>query len=101
MAKSRKSNKRGNGIRIPLAVVAGFAPLATNIYSVSGGGIPRMLWMGTQAITGYDTDTQKWWMPNMMKGTFPILMGIAVHKVAARLGINRALGSAGIPFIRI
>lgn len=101
MAKNKKFHKRGNGIRVPLAVVAGFAPLATNVYNVSGGGIPRMLWMGTQAITGYDTDTGKWWGPNLMKGTVPIMLGIMVHKIAGRLGVNRAIGSAGIPFIRI
>lgn len=101
MARNRKKFRRGNSFKIPLAVVAGFGPLASNLYAVSSGGPQRMLWMGTQAITGYDTDTGVWWAPNMMKGTIPILLGIAVHKIAGRLGINRAIGAAGIPLIRI
>lgn len=101
MAKTKKFHRRGNQFKLPLAVIAGFGPLASNLYAVSPGGPQRMLWMGTQAITGYDTDTGVWWAPNLMKGTIPILLGVAVHKIAGRLGINRAIGAAGIPFIRI
>lgn len=101
MAKSKKFHRRNGGVKIPVAVLAGFAPLALNVYNVSGGGIGRMLWMATQAMTGYDTDTKKWWAPNLMKGLVPILMGITVHKIAGRLGINRALGQAGIPMLRV
>lgn len=102
MARNRKKNRRsGNGMTIPMAVVAGFMPLAVNVVSVSGGGLRRMGWMAAQALTGYDTDTQRFWYPNMWKGTFPIIIGIIVHSIASKLGVNRALGKAGIPFIRI
>lgn len=99
---TKKGKRRGNGgIKLPLAVVAGFAPLAMNVYSVSGQGVQRMMWMGTQALTGYDTDAHKWWAPNLNKGATPILIGMFIHKLASRLGINRALGSMGIPVVRI
>lgn len=101
MARNHKKFRRSSGIKIPVAVVAGFTPLAVNVASVSGEGFGRMGWMATQAMTGFDTDTQKFWMPNMWKGLFPILLGIGVHKVASALGVNRALGAAGVPILRI
>lgn len=101
MAKSKKHSRRSNGFKLPVAVVAGFTPLAVNVASVSGEGFGRMGWMATQAMTGYDTDTQKFWMPNMWKGLFPIILGVAVHKVASGLGLNRALSAAGVPILRI
>lgn len=98
--KPKKSHRRA-GFRLPLAVVAGFTPLAMNIYSVSGQGLQRMGWMATQALTGYDTDVKRWWAPNLNKGLTPIMLGLIVHKIAGRLGINRALGSMGVPLVRI
>lgn len=101
MARNRKSHRRAGGLKLPVAVIAGFTPLAVNVASVSGQGFGRMGWMATQAMTGYDTDTQKFWMPNMWKGLFPIMLGIGIHKVASALGVNRALGSAGVPLLRV
>ena len=100
MARSKKHHSK-KGFTLPLAVVAGFAPLAINTYNVSGGGPARMGWMVTQAITGYDTDTRKFWMGNLNKGLIPIAIGVIVHKIAGKLGINRAIAGAGIPFIRV
>jgi len=37
----------------------------------------------------------------MRLGLMPLAVGVLVHKVAGRLGINRAIASTGIPFIRI
>jgi len=85
---------------LPIAMVAGFGPLVVNTMNTPGGLEPKG-WMLTQALTGFDTRTQKWWFPNMYKGAVPILAGVAVHKVANMLGINRMLASAGIPIIRV
>jgi hypothetical protein len=84
---------------LPLAVVGGFMPLAVNTFNVSSGGFPRMGWMVTQAMTGYDTDTNHWWMGNLSKGLFPIMGGFLIHKVASKFGINRALAAARVNFL--
>lgn len=34
-------------------------------------------------------------------GLLPIMAGMVAHKVAGKLGINKAMASAGIPIIRI
>jgi len=37
----------------------------------------------------------------MRQGLVPALMGFLVHMIAGRLGVNRAIGRAGIPLVRI
>lgn len=99
MAKTKvKSRRRNGGMKIPVAVIGGFAPLVMNTWSTAGG-MDRKLWMVTQALTGYDTDAKKFWLPNLNKGMTWILLGALVHMVANRLGINRALSS--VPLLRI
>jgi hypothetical protein len=100
--KTKKRSSKRNGFTLPLAIVAGFMPLATNVISVSSQGWEPMSWMATQAITGYDTRTKKWWSGNLMKGTVPIILGMLAHKIiGGKLGVNRSLAAAGIPFIRL
>jgi len=99
MAKKKKFHKK-KAFTLPLAAVAGFAPLAVNTLNTPGGLEPKA-WMMTQALTGFDTRSQKFWWPNLYKGTIPIMAGLAVHKLASMVGINRMLASAGIPIIRI
>lgn len=55
----------------------------------------------TAALTGYDPYAQKWQAKNMKGGTYPIAVGAMVHKVANKLGINRALSQAGVPWLRM
>lgn len=86
---------------IPIAVVGGFAPLALGAFGRVNEGPARVMNYVTQAMTGYDTDTGKFWYPNMWKGMFPILLGLGVHMIASKMGINRALSRSGIPFLRV
>jgi len=85
-----------------LAVLAGFAPLgiaALDGYKYNGmSGVAKRVTMG---LTGYNIEDRSWYMTEMAKVAGPILAGIVVHKMAGRLGINRALSSAGVPFIRL
>jgi len=37
----------------------------------------------------------------LMGGLYPVALGFGVHWFASKIGINRALGRAGIPFVRI
>lgn len=94
--------RSGGGTRIPLAVVAGFAPLATETireYNLgSWGGATRWL---VYRLSGYDTLYKNWTMSAVIGGWMPILLGFAVHGVANKLGINRAIARAGVPLVSI
>jgi hypothetical protein len=87
---------------IPLAIVAGFVPLASNAWTrfqrEGIAGLGREL---PADLIGIDPTSGVWNMKWLMRGTVPILGGFVIHKLAGKLGINRALGKAGIPFIRI
>lgn len=103
MAKrARGKRRRNNGVKLPIAVVAGFIPgVARTLTSFQTGG-----WQGAtqtmgQVYLGYDWLLGKWNPSTMWYGTAPLVLGLIVHKMASMLGINRALGQARIPFIRI
>lgn len=84
---------------IPLGVVAGFVPLGVGIWnrkSQPGQIAPYVLGSLTGYVPGQGFSTQY-----MAEGAIPIAAGFITHYLASRLGINRALGRAGIPLIRI
>jgi len=91
-------------LTIPLAVVAGFIPAATEIqktWSFFGG--PGAIMHTTAGLIGYDTYSNEYRGLARMKeaGTYGIIAGLGVHWIASKLGVNRALGRAGIPLLRI
>lgn len=102
----RAKRSRGRAkMTLPLAVIAGFAPLA--MWEMRG---LKRLMAGDQAggtqemvirATGYNTDTRAFHWDVFMESYGPILVGFVVHKLASRLGVNRAMAKAGIPFVRI
>jgi len=103
MANKGKKTHRRRQATIPVAVVAGFGPLVAS--GIRGwrnetfrGASKEMLF----ALTGVDIDNEPHFNPGfMVNGTIPILGGILVHKVASKLGVNRALGRMGLPYLRI
>lgn len=100
---TRSAGRRRSGTTIPLAVLAGFLPMASDAWSgfLTGGpqGFSNSLVAKT---TGYDISNGEFRWEHVRTGIFPIVMGILVHKlVGNRLGINRALGSARIPLLRL
>lgn len=101
MAK-RKGARRHNNFTIPVAVVAGLAPGAYRAYEgFTTDGIRGVAYRLSNDFTGFDPYQKKWSLFEMKYGLGPLLLGVMVHKVAGKLGINRALGKAGIPFLRI
>jgi hypothetical protein len=102
MARSKKHHGHRGQLTVPLAVVAGFLPLvsrASQGYRTLGThGL--MLYM-TNDLTGYNLDVRQWNFSELLKGWSPIIAGIAAHKVANALGVNRMLGRAKIPLVRI
>lgn len=116
MAKTRTivryrkpKQKRGKSkMTLPLAVVAGFVPLGYTTFKHwqwnGMGGEEGAADVFVRSLTGFSPNTaygRVWEFKRLMWGLMPILGGLAVHKIAGRLGVNRALASAGIPIIRI
>lgn len=88
--------------RIPLAVVAGFFPIATFAYEgFKVGGLPNAGARVAQRLTGYDSSAHVFIWQELMKGWGPIVTGFVVHKLAQKFGLNRAIARSGIPFVSI
>lgn len=102
MAKTVAKRRRAKSFTLPVAVVAGFGPLAYDTmrgFDQSGftGAIQRL----SLGATGFDPKTGEWYRDNLVRGMGPVVLGMAVHWVASKFGINRALGRAGIPLLRL
>lgn len=99
----RRGRSRAAKTTIPLAVLGGFVPLGVrgyNGYKANGlvGGLDGI----SSGLTGYSVfDPQKWHPEVVAQYAAPILGGFAIHWLAGRLGINRALGRAKVPLLRI
>ena len=85
---------------IPVAVVAGFIPAAVGIWNRRGSGQAVADYM-QQSFTGITPGTSQFSLANLKDGLLPIIAGFGVHMIASKIGINRAIGKSGIPFIRI
>lgn len=100
-AKPKRRKKAG--FTIPLAIAAPMVYTGARfIDKVQSNGVQFASndLMGT--MTGYRPDLQdKWRIQRLAEGAMPLLVGMMIHKVAGRLGVNRALGRAGIPIIRV
>lgn len=97
--------KNGNGkkkMTLPLAVVAGLLPGVTaTVTTFQASGASAAGRTASLIYTGYDYTSGKWSLNNMKLGFMPLAVGVGIHKLAGMLGINRAIASTGIPFIRI
>ncbi len=99
---ARRARRHAASFTVPVAVLAGFAPLASQaIIGYKEGGLQRLSDRVTASLTGYDPAVQRWEFAYLKNGALPILGGLLVHKLASKMGVNRALGKAGVPFIRI
>lgn len=102
----RRVSRRAKKTTVSLAVLAGFAPTAAFAYEGFKGadglsGIEGAAYHLTGRLTGYNWIQEKWYAKEMAKGWGPIILGALTHKMANRLGLNRMIASAGIPFFRI
>jgi hypothetical protein len=104
MAKNKKVRRHKKaGMTLPLAAIAGFAPLV-------GSTIPQFQYHGISGagnhivakLSGYNVNTHQWRWQEMQDGLIPIVAGLLIHKyIGGRLGINRMLSRAGVPFVRL
>jgi hypothetical protein len=84
-----------------VAVVGGFIPLVAKAAGdVQAGGI-RGLQNTVPALIGYSPANRRFTGAYLSQGLYPIMIGFAIHKIASMFGVNRALASARVPFIRI
>lgn len=101
--EAKKKKRRSNGFTLPVAVIAGFMPLTYGAIA----DWDRYGWKGAVAgisarMTGYNPQVNTFNIPTMKEGLLPILLGGIIHKfVGTRLGVNRMLGSSGLPIIRV
>jgi len=112
MAKTRKITRyraakrairhKAKGTTIPLAAIAGFFPLAAiSAKAFKEGGLEAVAPTMCSVLTGYEPRNKSFNVMYMKDGTFPILGGLLVHKLASKLGVNRMLAQAGVPLLRI
>ena len=106
MATKMKRRHSKRKLTIPLAVVAGFIPMGMDIYNATKSTDKTdLLRVAVHDITGLnigDPAHPHFDMDGFKRGLFPIAAGFAIHKfIGGSLGLNRALASAHIPFIRI
>jgi hypothetical protein len=103
--RTRRAKARGHrqkGFTLPLAIVAGLAAPAVQMWEARSGGMTNVARTASKVMTGYDYTTGTWNMADMRLGLMPVIVGYMVHwLVGGRLGVNRAIARTGIPFIRI
>ena len=105
MAK-KKARRRNKRFTIPIGLVAPLAAVGLDAYkdaSQFSGGFyaPRFVDRLMYGMTGYSYLANDWKLWRLQYGLLPIGVGFMAHKLASKIGINRALASAGVPWIRI
>ena len=55
----------------------------------------------SQSYTGWSFVNNQWYGDNLMRGLLPLAIGLGLHFVASKLGVNRALGRARVPVLRL
>jgi len=97
---AKKKHRRKAAMTIPLAVVAGFLPAGNKLWD-NRESVESLTNEASKMFVGFDPRSGNWDLEDLKFGIAPILVGFLVHRVASGLGVNRALGSARVPFLRI
>jgi hypothetical protein len=99
---AKKKRRYSRSFTVPVAIVA---PLAlegvARFQDVQEGNSQLALDRIVQHYTGYSPNLHDWRWERLKVGAGPLLVGLIAHKIATKFGLNRALGRAGVPFIRI
>jgi hypothetical protein len=102
MMAKRKVHRRKKST-IPLGIVL---PIAYTGYEAIKRGMDTHNPMQTGALlvagyTGFNPLTKNFDYRLLKYGALPLGLGYLAHVVANKVGLNRALGRAGVPWIRI
>jgi hypothetical protein len=73
----------------------------THVWSYRASGVTAMAAQTSAIYTGFRPGDRRWYPADMAVGLGPLLVGFAVHYGASKLGINRMLGRARIPLVRV
>lgn len=101
--KARRAHRSKGGFTLPVAVLAGFMPMTGYALRAYGnGGFNAAGDAIIESLTGYSPAVRQFHPDKLMMGTGSIVAGLLVHKIiGGRMGVNRALSGAGVPFLRI
>jgi hypothetical protein len=96
--RSYRPIRRKSKMTLPVAVVAGFIPPILGAWSRRSNPTE----VGTYLQAGFTgVSNGQFSLSNLRMGLLPVAAGFAVHTIASKLGVNRAIGAARIPFIRV
>lgn len=101
MPRKKKSYRRKKTVPLAPLLGATMPLLDAGLYAYKTHGIERVPAALLSKITGYDIVNQDFSMQRLLSFLTPFLIGVAVHKIAGFTGLNRILGRAGVPIIRI
>ena len=97
MAKHRKKSHSRGKTTLPIAIVA---PVAVVAFKVGKDLMAGNTLDVQQSLTGIGPDGK--FYSQFVIGTYtPIVAGAAIHWAAGRFGVNKMLGRARIPLIRV
>lgn len=100
--KTRRTGKKGGGrvaknkrFSISLGVAGGLvAGLAGPVQALMAGDYEYAMKDIGRRYTGFDADDGSFDIGRLKFGLFPLLVGVGVHMVAAKIGLNRSIGQA-------
>lgn len=102
VVRSRGRKSGLSKITLPISVIAGLAVgLGPTLDYARQGNWANARDQLIYRYTPYDPWAKKMTMEGMKYGFFPALGGFAVHWLANKAGINRAIARAGIPILRV
>jgi len=99
--KRGKKHSSKRKMTVPLALAAPIALIGANAYQqYTSGGFASVKKYTLMAMAGKDGNDQLN-MGTAVNFYLPILAGAAIHIGASKLGVNRMIANARVPFIRI
>jgi len=104
MGKGKKKRRGKRQMTIPILPIAGLAAgtVPPILGAISDGDWNEHMADLFANYSGYRWTDGSFDLGRLMYGTVPLVMGVVLHKVVGGwLGVNRALGNAKVPFIRL
>lgn len=99
---AKRKVRRRKSFTLPVLMLSGMGPMVGSaVRGFRNEGFTGLGKEMTFAMSGYHMDSGTFNPSFMWNGTYPMLIGWGLHKMASVLGINRALGRAGVPVIRL
>lgn len=96
MSKHKKSRSKKASFPVAILAPAIFTGYTLGKEAMSGeAGMKN----AREAVTGMDDNGFR---GDLLLSTYgPMVVGLVIHKVASKAGLNKALAAAGIPYLRV